>query len=169
MRRTLFNLLALIGGLSLLGSLAGFVLHRYANASATGIVLGPDKKPAVGAAVFLDRGNGSIERYLTDSRGRFSLPVEGREVRRAKWLICVPGGIPIVDDADRDGMQFGATTYSFTRQLPGTPAFIRTYGWLGPMPRECPPALDSVVWRYPPSAGKDPRAGALTEPDWNRY
>ena len=169
MRRTLFNLLAVIGGVTLLGTLGGFVLHRYANARATGIVLGPDNKPAVGAPVFLDRGTGSIERYLTDSRGRFSLPVEGREAGRAKWLICVPGGIPIVDYGDEDGIQLGPTTYSFARQIPGTPALIRAYGWLGPVPRECPPALDSVVWRYPARAGKDPRAGSLTEPDWNRY
>jgi hypothetical protein len=170
MRRTLFNLLAVIGGIALLSSLAGFVLHHYADTGATGIVLGPDnEKPAVGAPVFLDRGTGSIERYLTDSRGQFSLPLEGRDLRRAKWLICVPGGIPHVADADRDGVQLGATTYQFTQHLPGTPTFIRAHGWLGPVPRECPPATDSVVWRYPPSAGKHPDAASLTEPDWNQY
>jgi hypothetical protein len=169
MRHTIFNLLAVVGGVTLLGALAGFVLHRYADSTATGIVLGPDNKPLEGAPVFLDRGTGSIERYLTDSRGRFSLPVQGREVRRAKWLICVPSGIPVVDYADREGVQIGATTYGFTRQLPGMPTFIRTYGWLGPVPRECPRATDSVVWRYPRSAGKDPRAASLSEPDWSRY
>jgi hypothetical protein len=168
MRRGLINLLAVVGGLTLLSTLAGFVLHRY-EAPATGIVLGPDEKPTVGAPVFLDRGTASIERYLTDSQGRFSLPIEGRELRRARWLICVPGGIPMVGYADEDGIQLGATTYQFTQYLPGTPSFIRARGWLGPVPRECPPATDSVVWRYPTSAGKDPRAASVTEPDWSRY
>jgi hypothetical protein len=167
MRRTLLNLLAIVGGVTLLGSLAGFVLHRFADGAATGIVLGPDHKPASGAPVFLDRGTGSIERYATDSRGRFSLPVEDRELGRAQWLICPAGGVPTVGHADGNGFHLGLTTYSFARQLPGRAAFIRGYGWLGPVPRECPPALDSVVWRYPPSSGKDPRVGSLTEPDWN--
>ena len=169
MRRTLVNLLAVVGGLTLLTSLAGFVLRRYADAGATGIVLSPDNKPVVGAPVFLDRGTAAVERYVTDSQGHFSLPVERRELHRAKWLICVPGGIPIVGYADRDGIRIGPTRYSSSAQPVGKPAFIRTYGWLAPVPRECPPALDSVVWRYPPKAGKDPRAASLTEPDWSRY
>jgi hypothetical protein len=171
MRRNLINLLAVVGGVALTGSLAGFVLHHYADAGASGIVLGPYNKPAVGAPVFLDRGTGAIERYLTDSQGRFSLPVEGRELRRAKWLICVPGGVPMVRyaDGDEDGIRIGPTTYAFTGQPADKPAFIRSYGWLAPVPRECPPALDSVVWRYPPQAGKDPRAASLTEPAWSRY
>jgi hypothetical protein len=169
MRRTLVNLLAVVGGLTLLTSLAGFVLRRYADDAATGIVLGPDNKPAVGAAVFLDRGTAAIERYVTDTEGHFSLPVERRELHRAKWLICVPGGIPIVGDAYRDGVQIRSVRYSSGVQPPGRPAFIRAYGWLAPVPRECPRALDSVVWRYPPKAGKDPRAASLTEPDWSRY
>lgn len=171
MRRNLINLLAVVGAVSLLGSLAGFVLHHYADAGASGIVLGPDSKPAVGAPVFLDRGTGAIERYLTDSRGRFSLPVEGRELRRAKWLICVPGGMPMVGyaDGDEDGVHLGSTTYAFTEQPAGRPAFIRGFGWSAPVPRECPLALDSVVWRYPPQAGKGPRAASRTEPDWSRY
>jgi hypothetical protein len=171
MRRNLINLLAVVGGLGLLASLAGFVLRHYADSGANGIVLGPDHKPAVGAPVFLDRGAGSIERYLTDSRGRFSFSLEGRELRRAKWLICVPGGIPMVGyvPGDEDGIRLGTMTYDFTGQPAGKPAFIRSYGWLAPVPRECPPALDSVVWRYPPQAGKDPRAASLTEPEWSRY
>jgi len=168
MRRGLINLLAVVGGLTLLSALAGFVLHRY-EAPASGIVLGPDNKPAVGAPVFLDRGTASIERYLTDSRGRFSLPVEARELRRATWLICVPGGTPMVGYAEEDGIQLGAMTYQFTQYRPGTPTFIRARGWLGPMPRECPPATDSVGWRYPPSTGKHPDAWSPNEPEWSRY
>jgi hypothetical protein len=172
MRRGLINLLAVIGGVTLLSTVAGFVLHRYADTGAAGIVLGPDnKQPAVGAPVFLDRGAGSIERYVTDSRGRFSLPIAGREVRRAKWMICVPGGLPMVayNDGNADGIKLGATTYGFTRHSLGEPVFMRAYGWIGPVPRECPPPTDSVVWRYPPSSGKDPRAGSLSEPDWSQY
>jgi hypothetical protein len=170
MRRNLINALAVIGAITVLGSLAGFVLRRYADGTAKGIVLGQDHKPLVGAPVFLDRGRGAIERYETDSQGRFTLPVQGEELHRAKWLICVPGGIPLVDyTGDPYDIKIGPTTYSFTRHPTGKPAFICVYGWLGPVPHECPPALDSVVWRYPPAAGKDPGAGSYTEPDWNQY
>ena len=55
MRRGLINLLAVFGGLTLLGTLAVFVLRRY-EGGATGIVLGPDQKPAVGAPVSLIEG-----------------------------------------------------------------------------------------------------------------
>jgi hypothetical protein len=169
MRRIVINLLAVVGGATLLSTLAGFVLHRYEDKGATGIVLGPDRKPAVGVPVFLDRGTASIERYLTDSLGQFSLPVEAPELYRSRWLICVPGGIPMVAYANQDRNKLGSTTYEFARYVPGTPTFIRAHGWLGPMPRECPPATDSVGWRYPPSSGKDPHAWSPTEPDWNQY
>lgn len=74
MRRALIGILAVIGGFTVLGTLVGFVMHRYVGEGSTaGIVLGPDNKPAVGAPVFLDRGDATIERFVTDSQGRFSL------------------------------------------------------------------------------------------------
>lgn len=124
MRRALIGILAVIGGFTVLGTLVGFVMHRYiAEGSTTGIVLGPDNKPAVGAPVFLDRGDATIERFVTDSQGRFSLKLQGREARRAKWLICVPGGIPMVGYSGADGFQIGPTTYGFTAQPAGKPTF----------------------------------------------
>lgn len=167
MRRALIGILAVIGGFTVLGTLVGFVMHRYiAEGSTTGIVLGPDNKPAVGAPVFLDRGDATIERFVTDSQGRFSLKLQGREARRAKWLICVPGGIPTVGYSGGDGFQIGPTTYGFTAQPAGKPTFIRTYGWLAPVPRECPPALDSIGWRYSPGSGHGPFELSISEPDW---
>jgi hypothetical protein len=168
MRRTLINLLAVIGGLTILSVLAAFVLRQY-DGSTSIVVMGPDEKPAAGAPVFLDRGSAAIERYVTDSHGRFTFPLNEFERDRAKWLICAPGGIPMVGSPGHDGIQLGPKTYGYTRQEAGKGAFIRTNGWLGPVPRECPPPLDSVGWRYPKESGKDPRAFTLNEPDWNTY
>jgi hypothetical protein len=167
MKRLLTVILAVVGALTILGSVVGFVMHRYVgDGSTNGVVLGPDGKPAMGAPIFLDRGTSAIERFVTDSQGRFSLPLDKSEIRRAKWLICVPGGIPMVAYADRDGFQIGPTTYSFTRQTSASPVFIRSYGWLGPVPRECPRPTDSAGWRFPPGTGHRPDAFSITEPDW---
>ena len=170
MRRFLIGVLAVVGGLTILGSVVGFVLHRYVgDGSTTGLVLGPDGNAAVGAPVFLDRGTSAIERFVTDSQGRFSLPLEEREIRRAKWLICVPGGIPMVRHADGDGFQIGPSTHGFTPHTAGSPVFIRSYGWLGPVPRECPRPTDSAGWRFPPGTGHRPDAFTITEPDWESF
>lgn len=167
--RGVVNVLAVVGGLTLLSSAAGFVLSRYADGTGTGVVLGPGNKPLAGAPVFLDRGSSAIERYVTDAQGRFALPVEKHEWPRAQWLICAPGGIPMVDQVGGTGIKLGPTTYGFTPQKPGEGAFIRSYGWHGPVPRECPRASDSTGWRYPASAGKHPSAFSLLEPDWAAY
>jgi hypothetical protein len=167
MRRMLINMLAVVGGLTLLGSLVSFTVHHYvSDGSASGIVLGSGDAPAVGAPVFLNRGNGAIERYVTDSKGRFILPLKEHELYRATWLICVPGGIPMVGRRDREGFQIGPTTYGFTK-LTTKAVHIRSAGWLGPMPRECPPARDSIGWRIPVELGKDWYRVSQSEPEWN--
>lgn len=163
MKRLVINALAVIGGLTLLGAASGFVIRRVANKT-TGIVLGPDDKPLSRVPVFLDRGGWAIERYVTDDAGAFALPIESREVRRAIWLICAPGGIPMV--GDRDEGQIGATTYGYTRLADSTWGFYRARGWRGPIPRECPTGTDTVGWRYPSSAGKPKDAFTTTEPEW---
>ena len=169
MRRLLIGILAVIGGLGLFGSAVGFVLRHYVDDDSSGTVLGRDGEPAVGAPVFLDRGDGVIERFVTDSQGRFNLPLEDSRISRAKWLICVPGGIPTVGYPDDGDFQVRHMTYAFTEQEAGKPAFIRAKGWLGPIPRECPPPLDSVGWRYPRRSGYNPDRFTLTEPDWNDH
>src|SRR5215211_3546871 len=117
MKRLVMNALAVIGAFTLLGAVSGSVIRRFANKT-TGIVLGPHDKPLSRVPVFLDRGSWAIERYVTDDRGAFSLPIEPRELRRAIWLICAPDGIPAV--GDRDEGQIGPTTYGYTRLADST-------------------------------------------------
>src|SRR4051812_8849853 len=90
MRRVLTNLLAAFGAFIVLGSLAGWGVRRYVDEVPGIYITGPGNRPAVGAPVFLDRGNGAIERYVTDARGRFSFPLNETDPRRVKWLICTP-------------------------------------------------------------------------------
>jgi hypothetical protein len=165
MRRLLINTLAVIGAITLLGAVAGFVIDRIARPT-TGIVLGSDDKPLAHVPVFLDRGGVAIERFVTDSAGVFALPLEPREIRRALWLICAPGAIPMV--GDRDERQVGPTTYQYGRLSDSTWNAYRAFGWRGPIPRECPKGTDSVGWRYPPSAGKAKYDFTTTEPEWPR-
>ncbi len=165
MRRPIVNALALIGALTLLTAVTGFVIRRLAG-EGTGIVLGPDDKPLAHVSVFLDRGGSAIERYVTDTAGAYSLPLTRTELRRAVWLICAPGGIPMV--GQRGENQAGPATYGFTHLPDSTWHFYRSSGWRGPIPRECPRGTDTVGWRYPASAGKPESAFTATEPDWSK-
>ena len=169
MRRLVVNALAFIGGLTVLASLAGFTLrHFVTDGGATGIVLGADAKPVAGVPIFLNRGNAAIERYVTDARGRFALPLRNDyERRRATWLICAPGAIPMVGLIDGDSFQIGPTTYTPGKLSGINGAHIRTSGWLGPIPRECPPALDSVGWRILSNLDQNSYRVSTVEPDWN--
>ena len=164
MRRILVNLFAAVGMYLVFGSLLTWGFRRYADGGGGIFVTGPGKRPAVGAPVFLDRGDGLIERYQTDSRGQFSFPLGQSDVHRVKWLICVPGAIPMVGYPEGDRLT--RIQYQFSPQEAGKPAFYRSWGWLGPIPRECPPALDSVGWRIPNGSGYDPGRVTFTEPAW---
>ena len=164
MRRVLINILAVIGALNVLGAMTAFAYRRLSDGGAAGVVLGPDERPLAAVPVFLDRGSSAIERFVTDAEGRFRLPLEERELRRATLLICAPGGIPMVDR--RDPSQVGPTHYGYSALGDSTWGFYRASGWRGPVPRECPAGTDSMGWRYPASAGKHPAAFTTQEPDW---
>ena len=164
--RRIVNLLAVVGALSLLGIIGG-LMPRWAHDGATGIVLGPTRGPAGQIPVFLDRGNGFIERFVTDSQGRFTLPLSFEEQVRAVWLICAPGGIPVVGRRRRH--QIGPTTHGYTPLPVGADWNVRARGWGGPIPGECA-GVDSVYrWRYPTESGKPPYAATREEPDWAKY
>lgn len=164
MQRFVVNALALFGGFVLVGTLVGAVIGRLDDGAA-GVVLGPGDSRLQGVPVFLDRGRGNaIERVTTDANGRFRLPLERHELRRAVWLICTPGGIPMV--GSREENQLGSTTYGYTALGDSTWGFYRASGWRGPIPRECPVGTDSMGWRYPRSAGMHPSAFTAQEPDW---
>jgi len=167
LRRIVIGILAVIGALTVSGSLVTRGLRQFVkDGSASGVVFGPYDKPAAGARVFLDRGNGAVERYVVDSHGRFDLPLTRRERSRARWLICVPGGGAMVSQIhDPQTFQIGATEYSISDPaVPNHP--YRAFGWLGPIPRECPPASDSVGWRTPATLGKKWYSVTTTEPSW---
>ena len=161
--RFITNALAVIGALVV--SSAGFsVVMRQVLGKSTGIVRGPDDKPLARVPVFLDRGSSAIARYVTDSAGEFTLPLEHHELSRATWLICAPNGIPMV--GSRDENQIGPTTYGYAKLNDSTWDAYRAFGWRGPIPRECPRGTDAMGWRYPPSAGKGKYAITMTEPEW---
>ena len=164
MRRFAVNALATVGALTIVGLLTGLVARAMAG-SEIGVVTGPDRKPLPRVPVFLDRGTSAIERYVTDGRGEFTFPLEARELRRAVWLICVRGAIPMV--GRRDGLA-GPTRYLYTPLADSTWGFYRANGWRGPIPRECPRGTDTIGWRYPASAGMPKDAVTATEPVWPR-
>lgn len=165
MKRAVTNSLAVVGALTLFGAIIGQI-PRWAYEGATGIVMGPEDQPAADVPVFLNRGDGMIERFLTDSTGHFSLPIEYASVERAVWLICVPGGIPAVGRRERGS--FGPTTYGYTALPHGELWPAHRFGWNGPIPRGC--AADSTYrWRFPPGAAKPPFAATAVEPDWDNY
>ncbi|MCR4341235.1 MAG: hypothetical protein NUW01_15265 [Gemmatimonadaceae bacterium] len=165
-----FRALAVIGALTLLLWGGGAAARYLTRSGPMGVVRGEGEVPVAGLPVFLDRGGSAIERYVTDSAGRFFLPLEEREFRRAVWLICAPGQIPMV--GSRSPGLIGPSTYGLTPYPEGPEgkgwSFYRGFGWRGPIPRECPPGRDSMGWRYPASAGKDPNAFTLVEPEWDR-
>jgi hypothetical protein len=129
--------LVLVGALALLVVSAGYATKLAFRGSPTGVVHGPNDEPLAGVPVFLDRGEGAIERYTTDSAGAFALPLERDQWRAAVWLICAPGGTPMVGRGDERSM--GPINYG-SNALPGaTFGFYRASGWRRPIPPECPP------------------------------
>lgn len=165
MRRVLFNVLAGIGALTVAGAATGFAVRSIADSGASGVVLGLNDQPLAAVPVYLDRGSVAIERFVTDADGRFYLPLEAREHNRATWLICAPGGIPMV--GTHRARSVGPTTYLYTALADSTWGFYRANGWRGPVPRACPAGTDSMGWRYPASAGRHPSAFTTQEPDWD--
>lgn len=158
------RLLAVVGVVSLVGMLPGIVVS-WSYQGATGIVKGAADTPLAGVPVFLDRGWSVIERFVTDSAGRFTLPLTRAELGRAVWLICAPGGVPML--GSREWGQIGPTTYEYTA-LPADGAWLaRPAGWAGPIPRECPPTdRPAYRWRYPLEAGMHPERTSVVEPEW---
>lgn len=163
MRRFLVNGLAVVGVLTLFGIATSFVIRNVAG-DGTGIVLGADQKPLAAVPVFLDRGGMAIERVVTDSAGRFQFQLEPREWRRAVWLICAPGAIPMI--GSRDDGEAGPTSYGYTALTGSTFNWYRANGWRGPIPRACPNGTDSLGRRYPSSAGLPRDAISPVEPQW---
>ena len=170
LRRYLVNALAVVGAVTLTLSAVGWVRHRPSVIMLRGRAVTVEGRPVVAAAVFLDRGSNTIERYLTDSTGAFRLPLFPRDPHRATWLICAPGmqervGHPELDQVNN----LPDYTYEVAPLQAGGRGAYRAYGWKGPIPRECPQAVDSIVWRLPASSGQGYGSGSYVEPDWSRY
>ncbi|MES2180017.1 MAG: hypothetical protein V4550_19305 [Gemmatimonadota bacterium] len=152
-------------GIMTVGSAATKFVTERSSKEFSGVVLGIDKMPKAKVPVFLDRGGFAIERFVTDSAGRFTLPLDARERRRASWLICSPGAVPIVAFGAEN--QVRSATYPFTELYGPTYGYYRASGWRGPIPRECPTGTDTLGWRYPASAGR-PNDISNVEPEWPR-
>ena len=159
MRRFVINSLAVVGAVTLLSALAGFV-YRTFQGDAFGTVVDANGQPLANIAVFLDRGHRTVERFATDAAGHIRLPIADHDVAASVWLICVPDGVPIIDR--QDPRERRSVTYSFTRLSGVTYGEYRAYGWRGPIPRECPASeREPYLWAYP-------GVGTVyeTEPEW---
>jgi hypothetical protein len=164
------NTLAIIGAVSVLTAAGRWTLQRLSPVIVVGRAVTPDQRPIAGAAVFLDRGSSTIERYSVDAAGEFRLPLFPREPHRATWLICAPGMQERIGKPELDHLvTMPLYIYEMVPAQANAHGYYRQLGWKGPIPRECPQAVDSMGWRYPASAGKDPGAYSVTEPDWARY
>ena len=163
-RRVLITILAVIGALTLFGRTLGLVIRQLAGDGYGRVVA--NGKPVPGVPVFLDRGSAALERFITDTAGAFTFPLELHEIRRSVWLICAPGMIPMV--GSREENQAGPTTYQLTPLPDSTWGFYLASGWRGPVPRECPRGTESWSWRYPLADGEQKDSFTLAEPEWRR-
>ena len=147
MRRFVINSLAVVGALTVLGGLAGFVA-RTVQRDVFGTVVNANGQPLSDVAVFVDRGHATIEHFVTDAHGQIRLPLPDRDLLSAVWLICVPGAVPIIDRQDPHERR--SVTYSFSRLSGSTYDVYRAEGWRGPIPRECPASKEEpYLWAYP--------------------
>ena len=111
--------------------------HLGPEPGASGVVFAPDGAPAAGAALFLDRGSGRVERLTTDATGLFHTARGRIGAPQPLLLICVPGGVPYVARL----VEYLLTPQTY--QIPALPpgAFvtsgIRGLGWRQPIPPEC--------------------------------
>lgn len=161
------RLLAIIRALTVLSALVGFWRAHAGPPVASGTIAYEDGRPAVGVSIFLDRGN-VIERYATDSLGRFRLPL-AREGRGEVWLICPNDALPSVDYA---GKVSGADVHYTlnTRDVrPGERVPIRGFGWSAPVPRECRLVDSTTYWRGPVDSASAVVSAQPQEPDWSTY
>ena len=166
MPRVLTRLLAAIGGLWIISNVTGALLARGGDQAARGTVQRRDGTPVTNVPVFLDRG-AVIERYVTDSAGRFRLPLATHERADAVWLICAPRAIPMVGHMREK--QFGSPTYQLTEVDSSHRIPVRGFGWRGPIPRECTLADSTRYWRGPVDSTNAPVPVVSPEPDWATY
>lgn len=161
------RLLAVIGALTVLTSLVGFWRSHAGPPVASGTLVYEDGRPAVGIPVFLDRG-GVIERYVTDSLGRYRLPL-ARYGRGEAWLICPPDAVPSVGYAGRFGGGEVHETLNTRDVRPGDRVPVRGFGWSAPIPRECRFADSATYWRGPVDSADAVVSAESHEPEWSTY
>ena len=163
---------ALFGALALVGAwyigrleLARFQHAALTSSSIEGIVLAENGQGMRDVPVFIDGGRGQIERVLTDSTGHFLVGLQPDEMQHGVYVVCPAGGAPMVGYADVNSL--GPVTYHYTPMPPRFPTAMRASGWRGPIPRECPVAMDSAyTWKAPQWMHLDPHIGLPQEPNW---
>lgn len=137
MPRLVVTGLAMVG-LMIVGRMAlNVAIHRPPGPGPSGLVFGPDNRPAVGAPVFIDRGSGEIERLTTDASGVFRVARGRPGAQPPLLMICVPGAGPYVGRVD----EYIITPEHYrVMALPPRASVepgIRAFGWQQPIPREC--------------------------------
>jgi hypothetical protein len=166
----LIRVFAVIGALTVLTSAIGIVSSWHAHSRppfARGTVTYANGQPAAQVPVFLDRG-AVIERYTTDSVGRYRLPL-ARAGRGEAWLICPRNALPSVGYVGQYGGSNMTLTLN-TRDLPlGARMAVRGFGWSAPIPRECIHADSTTYWRGPVDSVGGAVSVELREPDWSTY
>jgi hypothetical protein len=125
-------------GLSIVGGATIHATTAYSpNQGVSGAVIGPGSAPASGASVFLDRGNGFVQRLTTDSAGQFHTGLSWPGSRQQMILICVPGGFPTIARPVANVLNV-----YWIRPLPKhgrANSHLREQGWSSEISRECNP------------------------------
>lgn len=167
MRKNLLSFLAIVGAWSLLTSGIRIVQALTRDWHFAISLRDEAGAPIRRGAVFIDRGDVAVERFAVASTGTASVLLTERDRRHTSWLICTPGFQSVAGRMTSDDSP--GAVYILPRDSVGATPFIRGAGWRGPMPRECPQAVDSVGWYFRPmKPGETGREYTHTEPDWAR-
>lgn len=165
MRRVPIYLLAAVGVWHVVG-LAKDVVRKPGPDHGVRVLLRDSAgMPLRTGSVFVDRGRGAIDRFTADSSGVAVLPVSPLERAGIRLLICVPAFLPF--SAINGGADVAEYEVQLMRDDGQGSRFVRSNGWYGPIPRECPNPADSVGWLVP-RAGMRNGAIVYDEPEWPR-
>lgn len=165
MRKLFVYGLAIVGAVYLLGT-GSRAMRRFAPDPGVRVVLQDhSRRPIRSASVFVDIGRGAIDRFVVDSSGIVLLPLTPGERRNMRLLICAPGFLSTAYGGG--GEDLVESRFSLLDDNGSGSRFVRSNGWYGPIPRECPQPADSVGW-YAAVPGVADRAIRYAEPDWSQ-
>lgn len=166
MRKIVVNCLAIFGGLVLLSGALNYRRPSKGPRPFDFVAQDSLQVPILSAVVFVDVGEQAIERIVPDSTGTARLLIASRNLPHMRWLICAPGYSP------RAGtIPFGESPGLIADMTPATGdsrPYVRSHGWHGPIPRECPQLVDSTGWyTMPLRPDHEYRPMVWQEPEWS--